>query len=189
MNNPELPVTQSTCPSCGYDLAGLPSEHTCPECGFDYDPASIVINLPGKGRALGNVLAGGIFCLVIIWQMMRTSRPGGSGANAWTIGLLVICIGSAFRNYMGHVVGTHRFILNRHGVHLEHPKVPKETVRWSDIRRAKYSWLGGSLYLVGQNGRILRKFKAAQLGGADIGRRCARLINDQLPMRIADRQP
>ena len=30
-------LREDRCPSCGYSLAGLQSEHRCPECGEEYD--------------------------------------------------------------------------------------------------------------------------------------------------------
>ena len=110
---------------------------------------------------------------------------GVSGSDAFTFIMLVLCVATVLCELLGHVAGKHRFILNRDGVRVEHPDVANETVRWSDIQRAKYSWVGGSLYLLGQDGRVLRDFTMAQLGRGKTGRKCAKLINDQLPMRTA----
>jgi len=53
----EMQLTGMNCPSCGYDLRGLP-EHRCPECGRPFDPRTIsdcppsVINRRTASRAL-----------------------------------------------------------------------------------------------------------------------------------------
>lgn len=188
MNDSQAPEIRA-CPSCEYDLAGLPDEHTCPECGFEYDPDAVVIHLPGKAPAVGNLLGVGILALLVIQQIMRVTTGGDSYSDAFTFIMLVLCVATILCEFLGYVAGKHRFILNRNGVRVEHPDVTNETVRWSDIRRAKYSWVWGSLHLLGQDGRVLREFTMAQLGRGKTGRKCAKLINDQLPFRTADREP
>lgn len=80
------------CPSCAYQLAGLPDHHRCPECGFPYELDTVVfpqLRWPWIAVCLGNgvlFLAG---ILILLWRaQVNIALVGGAvglAGTAWRV--------------------------------------------------------------------------------------------------------
>ena len=62
------PLRLERCPSCGYQLEGLPDEGTCPECGRQYNQSVVVLHGWGRGTH-ASVLTAPPWLAVSLWVL------------------------------------------------------------------------------------------------------------------------
>lgn len=79
------------CPSCGYDLKGLPAEgHHCPECGTAYSFARISTAMSPRDARFRARLLLVESVLFLAWGLLGSVPYHIRGMPAWTAGPLVM---------------------------------------------------------------------------------------------------
>ncbi len=157
--------------------------HTCPECGLDYDPHATVIRLQTRRRDYRQIVYG----LVLLGMLYFASRRTGILQDDYPL-ILMIAAGmlAAFYRLSSSAGQLHLLILNRHGVRLEDRMFGRDTILWTALAKAKYGWLSGKFYLLGNNGARLLTCRANQLGTPRTVRRCVAEINRLLCVYSGD---
>jgi hypothetical protein len=172
------------CPRCSYDLTGLPDVHTCPECGFEYDPLARSIVLRGRRVYAFNLIWSVAFALTYFYFWYP--RMDFASGKAIVIAFLGVALVTTLYRVWKRENLPQLLLMNRHGLAFHPPTVASTVVPWSDITRAKCSWVTGALCVIGRDGQTLLRCSYRTLGTLRIAKRCAQEIN-ALVGRYSDR--
>ena len=178
------------CPSCSYNLRGLPTAHRCPECGFDYDPNAVVIALHGKRFRGADAYAmvalfGGLFVLAV--TVFGSARLRSWLFNDPSIGLFIL---KSMQCAIFSVIGAYAVVriwrrlgskqelrINQRGVQFVDPSLPGELIPWGRIEKAEYLEGGEEFVIRAKSGEALVTCPRKAIGGRSNVELCARQIN------------
>ncbi len=178
------------CPSCGYNLRGLPTAHRCPECGFDYDPNAVVIALHGKrlrgadAYAMVALFGGSIVLAVTVFggARMRSWLFDGASTGFFILksvnGALLAVIGVyAVVRIWRRLRSKQELRINQKGVQFVDPSLPGELIPWDRIAEAEYLEDGDEFVIRGKSGEALVTCPRRIIGGRSNVELCARQVN------------
>jgi len=162
------------CPQCGYSLEGLPEEHVCPECGLHYDPDMLTVEL-GYRRwqrtgVVNALVLTGLFALAAHWSPSR---------GVWLPPLIAMAVSLVLATYVFVRDSGRRacLIISKRGVEIHHPRRSSQLIYWDQIRSARYSWITGSVAIIGTTGNPIVRFGRSDVGSGRNGTDCVRELN------------
>ncbi len=178
------------CPSCSYNLRGLPTPYRCPECGFDYDPDAVVIALHGKRLRGADAYAmvalfGGFFALAVTvfgrarlrsW-LFDDPSTGLSILKSVQCAIFLVIGAYAVVRIWRRLGSKQELRINQKGVQFVDPSLPGELIPWDRIAKAEYLEGDEEFVIRGKSGEALVTCPRKVIGGRSDVQRCARQIN------------
>ena len=178
------------CPSCGYNLRGLPTTHQCPECGFQYDPSAVVIVLHGKRLRGADAYA--MVALFGASVVLAVTVFGSARLRSWlfddtSTGVFIM---KSVQGAIFAVIGVYAVVriwrrlgrkqelrINQRGVQFIDPSLPGELISWDRIAEAACLEDEEAFVIRGKSGEALVTCPRKVIGGWSHVELCARQIN------------
>lgn len=136
------------CPTCGYDVSGLPHQHQCPECGFAYDEGMylLVANVrrPNRFQTWQERLwiAPALLGFVVL---TRKPIPGVAIPILWALVIIiVVSISVARRVTRKRQGGDSKLWIQREGIAVQNAVGKWKLIPWKKFERLRlWQIIGG----------------------------------------------
>jgi len=139
------------CPSCGYDLHGLPADHNCPECGFKLEHDMLVLKPTTSDRRVLSVYV--IASVSLVSAGLRLIR--GGGFIDWISVCMILWGGIYLTRYWIDKDSPQYLVMRSDGIHWRQRGKGDHSIWWSSIASINPNQLRGVVVLDCVDGRMI----------------------------------